>query len=160
MSNSPALRAVVFDLDGLMFNTAELYQFVGGELLGRHGKTFEPALLDKMMGRQPQIALQIMIDWHGLQTTPAELAVHAEGIFAKILDERLECMPGLVKLLDSLEAHRIPKAIATSSPKQFVTNVLGRFDFEPRFEFILAAEDVVEGKPHPEIGRASCRERG
>jgi HAD superfamily hydrolase (TIGR01509 family) len=160
MSDSRTLRAVVFDLDGLMFNTEELYQFVGGELLAGHGKTFEPELLDKMMGRQPRIALQIMIDWHDLQTTPAELAAQAAGIFGKILDERLECMPGLVELLDSLEAHRIPKAIATSSPREFVTNVLGRFEFEPRFEFILAAEDVVEGKPHPEVYLKAAQQFG
>jgi beta-phosphoglucomutase-like phosphatase (HAD superfamily) len=153
MSDSRSLRAVVFDLDGLMFNTEELYQYVGSEVLRRRGKTFEPELLDRMMGRQPQVALQIMIDFHGLAATPAELAAESEAVFATILDARLECMPGLVELLDALEQHRIPKAIATSSPRQFVTNVLGRFEFEPRFEFILAAEDVVEGKPHPEVYR-------
>jgi HAD superfamily hydrolase (TIGR01509 family) len=97
------------------------------------------------------VALQIMIDYHGLDATPAMLAAESEAIFATILDARLECMPGLVDLLDALEKHCIPKAIATSSPRRFVTNVLGRFDFEPRFDFILAAEDVVEGKPHPEV---------
>jgi beta-phosphoglucomutase-like phosphatase (HAD superfamily) len=50
-----------------------------------------------------------------------------------------------------LEANQVPKAIATSSGRRFVTNVLSRFDFEPRFDFILTAEDVVEGKPNPEI---------
>jgi HAD superfamily hydrolase (TIGR01509 family) len=147
----PDLRAVVFDLDGLMFNTEELYQYVGGELLRRRGKTFEPELLDQMMGRPPRVALQMMIDWNGLDETPAQLAAETEAIFAEILDSRLECMPGLVDLLDALEAHRIPKAIATSSGRQFVTNVLARFGFEPRFDFILTAEDVVNGKPHPEI---------
>jgi HAD superfamily hydrolase (TIGR01509 family) len=151
MPDPRSLRAVVFDLDGLMFNTEELYQYVGSEVLRRRGKTFEPELLDRMMGRQPQVALQIMIDWHGLAATPAELAAESEAVFTTILDARLECMPGLVELLDALEQHRIPKAIATSSPRLFVTNVLGRFEFEPRFEFILAAEDVVEGKPHPEV---------
>ena len=143
MPDSRFLRAVVFDLDGLMFNTEELYQYVGSEVLRRRGKTFEPELLDRMMGRQPQVALQIMIDYHGLDATPAILAAESEAIFATILDARLECMPGLIDLLDALEQHRIPKSIATSSPRQFVTNVLGRFEFEPRFEFILAAEDVV-----------------
>jgi HAD superfamily hydrolase (TIGR01509 family) len=147
----PDLRAVVFDLDGLMFNTEELYQYVGGELLRRRGKTFETGLLDQMMGRPPRVALQLMIDWNGLTETPAQLAAETEAIFPEILDARLECMPGLMDLLDALEEHRIPKAIATSSGRKFVTGVLARFAFEPRFEFILTAEDVVEGKPHPEI---------
>jgi HAD superfamily hydrolase (TIGR01509 family) len=144
-------RAVVFDLDGLMFNTEELYQYVGGELLRRRGKTFEADLLDQMMGRPPRVSLQLMIDWHGLDNTPDQLAAESEAIFATILDARLECMPGLTELLDALEEHRIPKAIATSSGRSFVTSVLSRFDFEPRFDFILTAEDVTDGKPHPEI---------
>ena len=147
----PNVRAVVFDLDGLMFNTEELYQFVGGELLRRRGKTFEQELLDQMMGRPPRVSLQLMIDWHGLQDTPATLAAETEEIFATILDTRLECMPGLLGLLEALEQHQIPKAIATSSGRRFVTNVLSRFEFEPRFDFVLTSEDVVEGKPHPEI---------
>ena len=43
-------KAVVFDLDGLMFNTEELYQHVGGELLGRRDKEWTQELLNAMMG--------------------------------------------------------------------------------------------------------------
>jgi HAD superfamily hydrolase (TIGR01509 family) len=151
MSRTSTLRAVVFDLDGLMFNTEELYQYVGGEVLRRRGKNFDTELLDQMMGRPPRVSLQIMIDWHRLEDTVDRLAAETEEIFATILDSRLECMPGLINLLDALEAHRIPKAIATSSGRRFVNNVLSRFDFEARFDFVLTAEDVTHGKPHPEI---------
>ncbi len=146
-----ALRAVVFDLDGLMFNTEELYQQVGGTLLERRGKRFEAELLDRMMGRPPQVSLQMMIDWHKLDDTVEGLSRETEEIFAAILERELACMPGLEELLSALEAERIPKAIATSSGRRFVRNVLSRFEFEPRFEFVLTAEDVRQGKPHPEI---------
>jgi HAD superfamily hydrolase (TIGR01509 family) len=148
---SDPLSAVVFDLDGLMFNTEALYQQVGTELLARRGKRFEAELLDRIMGRQNAVALQIMIDWHGLPDTVPILAEESEQIFAGTLDEQLECMPGLEPLLEVLEAAGLPKAIATSSSRRFVDNVLGRFGFAPRFDFILTSEDVVEGKPHPEI---------
>jgi beta-phosphoglucomutase-like phosphatase (HAD superfamily) len=45
----------------------------------------------------------------------------------------------------------MPKAIATSSGPAFVTSVLARFALAPRFKFILTCDDIVEGKPHPEI---------
>jgi HAD superfamily hydrolase (TIGR01509 family) len=160
MPQPPSVRAVVFDLDGLMFNTEELYQQVGGELLRRRGKTFDAELLDQMMGRQPRIALQMMIDWHKLDATTTQLSEESEEIFAGILDSQLACMPGLVELLDALERHKIPKAVATSSGRRFVTDVLGRFELEPRFDFILTAEDVVEGKPHPEIYLAAAARFG
>lgn len=145
------LRAVVFDLDGLLFNTEELYQDVGGELLRRRGKVFEAELLNAMMGRPPRVSLQIMIDWHGLEATTEQLAAETEEIFSGILDQRLALMPGAADLLAALEAAGIPKAIATSSGPRFVRSVLARFTLEPRFQFILTCDDVKEGKPAPEI---------
>jgi HAD superfamily hydrolase (TIGR01509 family) len=153
-------KAVVFDLDGLMFNTEELYQYVGGEVLRRRGRQFTSELLDAMMGRPGRVALQIMIDWHRLDATVEELARESNEVFARILGDRLEVMPGLLELLDALEEAGIPKAIATSSGRSFVTDVLSRFDLEPRFQFILTAEDVVEGKPHPEIYRKAAARFG
>ena len=44
------------DLDGLLFNTEELYQFVGTELMRRRGKTFEQELIQKIMGRPQPVA--------------------------------------------------------------------------------------------------------
>ena len=143
--------AVVFDLDGLMFNTEELYQDVGSELLRRRDREFTKELLGQMMGRPGRISLQIMIDWHSLEATVDELERETDEIFVDILATRLAPMPGLLALLNALEQANVPKAIATSSRRAFVETVLGRFDLEPRFRFILSAEDVIDGKPHPEI---------
>lgn len=145
------LRAVVFDLDGLLFNTEELYQFVGGELLSRRGKAWNAELLNQIMGTPQRVALQRMIDYHALDATVEILAQETAEVFASILDERLEFMPGAPELLAALEAAQIPKAIATSSGRKFTENVLGKFQLEPRFQFILTGEDVIHGKPDPEI---------
>src|SRR5688572_28882856 len=147
----PAPRAVVFDLDGLMFNTEELYVLVGTEILRRRGYEFTPELLDRMMGRPSQVALQIMIDTHTLKATVEELLVETDEIFPEILRERLAPMPGLVELLGALERNQIPKGIATSSRRSFVLCVLGQFGYEPRFSPILTSEDITHGKPDPEI---------
>jgi HAD superfamily hydrolase (TIGR01509 family) len=155
-----SIRAVVFDLDGLMFNTEELYQQVGTELLRRRGKRFTPQLLDKMMGRQPHVALQIMIDSHELDDSAEDLAAESQDIFSGILDSQLQCMPGLLQLLTSLEKAGLRKAIATSSRRSFTQRVLGQFELAPRFEFILTSEDVQEGKPHPEIYRTAAARFG
>lgn len=144
-------KAVVFDHDGLIFNTEDLYQDVGGELLRRRGCAFTPELLDRMMGRPGHIALQFMIDMHALDATVEQLMLETDEIFPKILDARLETMPGFLELAAALERAGIPKAIASSSRRSFIQDCLARFDLEPRFQFILSAESVVEGKPNPEI---------
>jgi HAD superfamily hydrolase (TIGR01509 family) len=160
MSASEQLRAVVFDLDGLLLNTEELYQFVGTELMRRRGKTFEEELIQKITGRPQAVALQMMIDWHGLDTTVDILAKETGDLFAEILDDRLALMPGAAELLGALESARVPKAIATGSGRRFTRDVLRKFHLEPRFEFILTGEDVVHGKPDPEIYRLAAAKFG
>lgn len=153
---SGALRGVVFDLDGLIFNTEELYEQVGAELLRRRGHSFSRELLDAMMGRQSKVALQIMIDWFGLDATVAELEEETDAVFPRILDTQLRTMPGFLPLLETLERETIPRGVATSSRLSFVTNVLSRFHLQPRFQFVLTAEDVERGKPAPEIYQRAC----
>jgi len=154
------LQAVVFDLDGLMFNTEDLYQQVGTEVLRRRGKEFTRELIDKMMGRQASKALQLMIDWHQLDDTAEELADESMEIMFRLLPEQLQPMPGLLDLLSHLEAAEVPKAIATSSSRKFVSHVLDLFDFTPRFSFVLTAEDITHGKPAPDVYLLSAKKHG
>ena len=151
MTASPPIHAAVFDLDGLLVNTEDLYQHVGSELLRRRGKTFGPDLLDAMMGRPPAVSLAIMIEWHGLADTVETLAAETVAIFAGLLDERLEPMPGAVDLVETLAARGLPRAVATSSGPAFAHDVLGRVGLLDRFAFVLTSADVVHGKPDPEI---------
>lgn len=150
----------MFDLDGLMFNTEDLYDEVGAVILRRRGKEFTSGLKRKMMGLPSGLALQVMIDVHGLDATVEQLQRESDAIFAEILGPRLAPMEGLVELLEALEAAPIPKAIATSSRRSFTMKVLGHFGFEPRFQFLLTSEDVAQGKPHPEVYLAAAERFG
>jgi HAD superfamily hydrolase (TIGR01509 family) len=154
------IRAVAFDLDGLMFNTEELYEQVGATLVERRGKRISHELLDEMMGRPPRVALQRMIDWYQLADTIDQLQEETDLIFGDILPRQLAPMPGLVELLDALMAADIPKAITTSSRRAFVDRVLEIYDYGAHFRFVIAAEDVVHGKPHPEIYQTAARQFG
>lgn len=160
MRETCALQGVVFDLDGLIFNTEELYEDVGTELLRRRGKRFTPSLLDAMMGRPTKIALQIMIDWHQLDASIADLERETDEIFPAVLDARLETMPGFLQLIDALEQADLPRGVATSSRISFARDVLSRFELWSRFQFVLTADDVTHGKPHPEIYQLACRRLG
>jgi HAD superfamily hydrolase (TIGR01509 family) len=145
------MRAVVFDMDGLMFNTEDVYYRVGDEVLKPRGYRFCRELSDAMMGRPPQPAFEVMIRWHNLDATWEELKAESEVAFLELLDEHLAPMPGLLDLLTALEAAGIPKAIGTSSARRLVDACLSRLGLESRFQFILSAEDITHGKPHPEI---------
>ncbi len=150
--------AVAFDLDGLMVNTEELYTEVGGVLLARRGKQVTRELLDNMMGRQSSAALQVMIDWHHLDDSVEQLQQETDEIFSGLLEERLAPMPGLLPLLDKIEKRDIPKAVTTSSRRYFVDRVLELVGIADRFQFFLTAEDIVNGKPSPEIYQKAAQQ--
>ena len=152
---APRVRAVVFDLDGLLFNTEEIYPLVGTELCRRRGHPYTDELHHQMMGRPGRVSLQMMIDFHQLDDTIEGLANETDEIFPAILDRSLAPMPGVLDLLAALEAGNIPKAIATSSGRAFTQGVLARFELEPRFRFLLTSEDVTDGKPHPDAFKRS-----
>lgn len=148
-SATPA--AVVFDMDGLMFNTEEIYTLAGDALLRRRGKRFTADVKRAMMGLPPRRAFEVMIELCHLAETPEQLIPESNAIFTALLPGRLAPMPGLLDLLDRLDAAGIPKAIATSSGRELTTACLGPFDLERRFRFVLTSEDIVHGKPHPEV---------
>ncbi len=154
------IRAVVFDMDGLMFNTEDVYSAVGSELLRRRGHVFSAELKDAMMGLRPQPGFEAMIRHCGLTETWDVLAAESNRLFISLLDTRLSPMPGLLELLDGLEHARIPKAIATSSCRELVEACLRPLDLQKRFRFILTAEDIVHGKPDPEIYVTAARRFG
>ncbi|MDZ4657811.1 MAG: HAD family phosphatase [Bythopirellula sp.] len=154
------LRAVVFDLDGLMFNTEELYQEVGSTVLARRGCSFTPELLNEMMGRQSAKALQIMIEWNNLTDTVEELASESMQVMHGLLGTRLSPMPGLLDLLAALEQANIPKAIATSSGREFLDAVLVQSGLAGRFAFTIAGSEIEHGKPAPDIYLLAAKKHG
>jgi HAD superfamily hydrolase (TIGR01509 family) len=152
-NQSPArsIKAVVFDMDGLMFNTEDIYTLVGEELSRRRGRKFTAELKKEMMGLKPKPAHEVMIRAFDLRETWEELADESNALFIGLLDKHLAPMTGLMELLDALESAGIPKAVATSSCRTSMEACLEHFDLLRRFSFCLAAEDVVRGKPDAEI---------
>jgi HAD superfamily hydrolase (TIGR01509 family) len=147
----PSIQAVCFDLDGLMFNTEEVFYVSADVLLKRRGMRMSRGAMDAMLGLRPLESFRAFCDYLGLQDDPAELLAESRVIFYEMLPEHLKPMPGLFKLLDLIESNRMPKAVATSSPRDYLENIFSRFDLMPRFPIQLTAESVTHGKPNPEI---------
>ena len=147
----PPIKAVVFDLDGLMFNTEDIFNEVGRQVLARRGKEMTRDLLQQMMGRRAPEALQIMINFHELADTVPGLIDETRVLFTELAVDRLAPMPGLYTLLEHIETRGLIKGVATSSGRKYLEEILNRFEILERFHITLTAEDVTHGKPHPEI---------
>ncbi|HVJ69615.1 MAG TPA: HAD family phosphatase [Caulifigura sp.] len=156
----PTIRAVVFDFDGLMVNTEEVFQLSGTELLRRRGKEPTPAVFHGMMGRRSHEALAWLIDVMKLDDTVEALQAESTEIFFSMLDEILQPMPGLFELLAAIERRGLPKAVATSSERSYLNQLLSKVHLLDRFDVLLTAEDVTHGKPHPEIYLTAAKRLG
>lgn len=148
---APIIKAVVFDLDGLMFNTEDIFNEVGRVVLSRRGKEMTRELLQQMMGRRAPEALRVMIDFHDLTDTVPGLIDETRTLFTELAVDRLAPMPGLYNLLAHIETRGLQKGVATSSGRKYLEEILNQFDLLERFHLTLTAEDVTHGKPHPEI---------
>lgn len=146
-----AIRAVCFDFDGLMFNTEHVFYDAAEVLLGRRQIPMSKGAMDSMLGRRPPESFRSLVSYLGIDEDPLELLAESRIIFADLLDSRLQPMPGLFELLDHVEELQLPKGVATSSPREYLDELLDRYRLKDRFAVTLTAEDVTHGKPHPEI---------
>ncbi len=157
MLSPKAIQAVAFDMDGLMFNTEDLYDDVTQTVLGRRGHRYGLELKRRLMGLPARQAYSILKESLNLEDSFESFQREMEAIFVGMLPTRIEKMPGLDALLETLDRLQLPKGVATSSSRDFAITALGLFDLIPRFDFILTGDDVTHGKPHPEIYLTSAQ---
>ena len=157
---SDPIRAVVFDLDGLMFDTEALFVRVSSEMLQARGKEFTPEIMRAMIGRRAVDAGHVLKTMTGLDEPAEVLLADVRQRFYDQMDTAVHPTPGLFSLLDHLHRKSLPLAVATSSRRSYAERLLGQHRLMDRFHFILAAEDVTHGKPDPEIYRKAVERFG
>jgi HAD superfamily hydrolase (TIGR01509 family) len=155
-----SIRAVVFDLDGLMFDTEALYHRITSELLAEKGKAFTAEIMRAMIGRRAPEAGLALKKLAGLDESVDDLLATIRQRFHAQLEVAVHPTPGLFVLLDRLRDAELPLAVATSSQRAYAEELLQSHGLRSRFEFILASEDVAQGKPDPEIYLAAVGRLG
>jgi HAD superfamily hydrolase (TIGR01509 family) len=144
-----APAAVIFDMDGLLFDTEALYQRATVAAGTAMGVDLSP-VLDLMVGLPwPQVRL-LLLDRYGE-------AFPVDG-FLKEVVERFEVMaktdltvkPGVFELLEVLDVLGLPRAIATASAHRTVDRHLAAHGLAGRFHEIVAHGDYVNSKPAPD----------
>lgn len=152
----PLIRAVAFDLDGLMFDTEALFVRVAGDLLAARGKVFTRAMMAAMIGRQAAVAYPALRELAGLEEPAEAILAEMRARFADLMDTAVHPTPGLFALLDRLGRLQLPRAVCTSSRRPYAERLLRGHGLWDRFAFLLGAEDVARSKPDPEIYRTAA----
>ena len=141
------VKAVIFDMDGLLLDTEGVYTEVTDLIAKRYGKSFDWALKQNTIGRGARDFSEYVINALELPLSVDEFL----EVRQPMLDERFPLalpMPGAEALVRHLAAHDIPIAVGTSSSIHYFHAKTERHQawFE-LFETVVTAD-------HPEVGAA------
>lgn len=155
-----AIRAVAFDLDGLMFDTEALFVRVLRGFLADRGRPFSPEILTAMIGRRAAESYPKLKQLCDFDESPDDLLAEIRARFNAEVDTAVHPTPGLIALLAHLKKREIPRAVATSSRRVYAEGLLRRHGVWDDVAFLLGSEDVTHGKPDPEIYRTAAARFG
>ena len=154
------VHAVVFDMDGLLCDTETIFRDAMMSSARAFGREMPLEVFLTMVGTSDQRSQDIEIAHFGpdfpIADYRAQLYATARAAFAR----GVTLKPGVVELLDHLDALALPRAICTSSSPAAVQSHLGASGLVPRFDAIIARGDYSAGKPHPEPYLTAARKLG
>ncbi len=142
------VKAVVFDMDGLLLDSERLYARAALAAAREIGCPLEMDVFLKLVGTTE--ARRILKDHYG-ETYPFDDLRVAWGRRVKeLLAAELELKAGALELLDLLDELGLPRAIATSSSHATVDDHLSAQGVRHRFPVVVANGDYANGKPAPD----------
>jgi len=163
MSNAPQLKAVIFDLDGVLVDTSRFHGQAWGELVRSLGHEPPDDLEERVRGISRLASLKIALGTHAAKYSDAEL----EQLAARKNDHYLRLItrispadlyPGAGELFDSLQQAGI--RIALGSASKNARPVLDSLGITARFDAIADGFRYKHGKPHPDVFVTAARMLG
>jgi HAD superfamily hydrolase (TIGR01509 family) len=144
------IDAIVFDLDGLLLDSEQLWDEVREELARERGGRWSERAQADMMGMSSPEWSRYMHDVVGLSESPDEIAEEVVRRMEARYRERLPLIPGAREAVERLAA-RWPLALASSSNRPLIDLALETGGLAPFFAATVSSEEVARGKPAPDV---------
>ncbi len=148
------LKSVIFDLDGVIADTARFHYQAWKKLASEIGinLTYEFNENLKGVGRMESLDLILtLIDKDFSKKEKMELANKKNGYYIQFINRMAssDLLPGVVKCFETLKDNNIKVVLASASKNS--SDVINRLEIEKYFDYIVSGKDISKSKPDPEI---------
>lgn len=150
----------MFDNDGLLLDTEEVWTRGEQVLYGRRGLDFKLEHKQELVGQNAAAAGVILEGRLGEPGRAAEIIAELDLVVMSELEQGVEPMPGAVDVLSAVREMGTPVGIVSNSPRAFLDRALEKAGLTDRFDLILSAHEVAAPKPAPDPYLEACRRLG
>jgi HAD superfamily hydrolase (TIGR01509 family) len=150
------IDAVIFDLDGVILDTEELWNEVREGLASERGGQWSEQAQADMMGMSSVEWSRYMHDVVGLSEPPEEISREVVRRMLERYSQRLPIIDGAVDAVQRT-AGRWPLGLASSSNRELIDRALEVSGLAPYFRVTVSSEEVESGKPAPDVYLEAAR---
>ena len=151
------VQAVIFDMDGVLVDTEHLWDAVSAELIDDWGGVDVPGAQVAMMGMSSPEWSRYLNEVVGIPRPPEEINVEVVRRLLERYAIELPVVPGAVEVVELLQRHGIPLAVASSSNREIIDTVLSELGLSQSFSVTVSSEEVAGGKPAPDVYLEAAR---
>ena len=154
------VRAVIFDLDGVLADSEPSWDEIDAQLLGEYGVKYGGEHHREVLGVSYRLAIEFYKQTFGL-TAPTEELMHRRGeIATEFFANRIGLFPSAKGVLQQLREMDLRLAVATSSVSASARPFLDRHRLTKFFDIIVTGDEIERGKPEPEIYLCAAEKLG
>jgi HAD superfamily hydrolase (TIGR01509 family) len=144
-------RAVVFDLDGVLWDGEPLYHEAFNVVLGPYGHVVTDEDYVNVIGHGVEEAWDWVLKRFQITEQPASFLRRYNEAVLELLSQPVEPLPGVRDLLAQLRERGVPIGLASASLRQWVDATIRGLSLESAFDATVSASEVARSKPAPDL---------